>query len=151
MLYRVHLDWVGFELTTLVVIGTDSSGTQLWSCSYFSLLILVSLFQLLFRYAMSKCTSGSSWSWSYGSWIYNYLCNQCLSLLKVWVWSLLLYHIMLYQVTDKLYHIMLYQVTDKLYHIMLYQVTDKLYHIMLYQVTDTSYGFSTSVELNHWL
>jgi len=20
-----------------------------------------------------------SWSWSYGSWIYNYLCNQCLS------------------------------------------------------------------------
>jgi len=19
---------------------------------------------------------GSSWSWSYGSWIYNYLCNQ---------------------------------------------------------------------------
>jgi len=24
-------------------------------------------------------------SWSYGSWIYNYLCNQCLSLLKLWV------------------------------------------------------------------
>jgi hypothetical protein len=23
MLYRVHLAWVGFELTTLVVIGTD--------------------------------------------------------------------------------------------------------------------------------
>jgi hypothetical protein len=23
MLYRVHLSWVGFELTTLVVIGTD--------------------------------------------------------------------------------------------------------------------------------
>jgi len=22
---------------------------------------------------------GSSWSWSYGSWIKNYLCNQCLS------------------------------------------------------------------------
>ena len=21
-----------------------------------------------------------SWSWSYGSWIYNYLCNQCLSI-----------------------------------------------------------------------
>jgi len=20
----------------------------------------------------------SSWSWSYGNWIYNYLCNQCL-------------------------------------------------------------------------
>ena len=25
------------------------------------------------------------WSWSHGSWIYNYLCNQCLSPLKFWV------------------------------------------------------------------
>ena len=24
------------------------------------------------------CREGPSWSWSYGSWIYNYLCNQCL-------------------------------------------------------------------------
>jgi len=24
-------------------------------------------------------TTGPSWPWSYGSWIYNYLCNQCLS------------------------------------------------------------------------
>jgi hypothetical protein len=28
MLYRVHLAWAGFELTTLVVIGTD------WISSY---------------------------------------------------------------------------------------------------------------------
>ena len=28
---------------------------------------------------------GSSWLWSYGSWIYNYLCNQCLSPLMLWV------------------------------------------------------------------
>jgi hypothetical protein len=27
-----------------------------------------------------------SWPWSYGSWIYNYLCNQCLSPLTLWVW-----------------------------------------------------------------
>jgi len=26
---------------------------------------------------------GPSWLWSYGSWIYNYLCNQCLSQLKL--------------------------------------------------------------------
>jgi len=26
---------------------------------------------------------GTSWSWSYGSWMYNYLCNQCLSPLKL--------------------------------------------------------------------
>ena len=28
---------------------------------------------------------GPSLSWSYGCWIYNYLCNQCLSPLKLWV------------------------------------------------------------------
>ena len=37
---------------------------------------------------------GPSWPWSYGSWIYNYLCNQCLSPLMLWVrtplrWGLL--------------------------------------------------------------
>jgi hypothetical protein len=26
-------------------------------------------------------------SWSYGSWIYNYMCNHCLSPLKLWVWT----------------------------------------------------------------
>jgi len=28
--------------------------------------------------ASSVANNGPSWSWSYGSWIYNYLCNQCL-------------------------------------------------------------------------
>jgi hypothetical protein len=28
---------------------------------------------------------GPSWLWSYGSWIYSYLCNQCLSPLMLWV------------------------------------------------------------------
>ena len=29
----------------------------------------------------------SLWSRSYCSWIYNYLCNQCLSPLQLWVWT----------------------------------------------------------------
>jgi len=29
---------------------------------------------------------GPSWSWSYGGWIYNYMCNQYLSPLMLWVW-----------------------------------------------------------------
>ena len=38
------------------------------------------------------CTLGLLWSssWSYGNWIYNYLCNQCLSPLKLWVRILLM-------------------------------------------------------------
>ena len=31
----------------------------------------------------------SSWQWSYGSWIYIYVCNQCLSLIALWVQILL--------------------------------------------------------------
>jgi hypothetical protein len=34
----------------------------------------------------SNIIQGPLWSWSYGSWIYNYLCNQCISPLKLWVW-----------------------------------------------------------------
>ena len=29
---------------------------------------------------------GLSWSWSYDSWIYNYMYYLCLSRLKLWVW-----------------------------------------------------------------
>ena len=32
-----------------------------------------------------KHLEGTSWPWSYGSWIYNYLCNQGLSPLMLWV------------------------------------------------------------------
>jgi hypothetical protein len=38
---------------------------------------------------LSSCFSGPSWSWSYGSWIYNYLWNQCLSPLTLLVRILL--------------------------------------------------------------
>ena len=31
--------------------------------------------------------SNKQWSWSYGSLIYNYLYNQCLSPLKLWGWT----------------------------------------------------------------
>ena len=30
--------------------------------------------------------NGPSWSWSHSSWIYNYLCKQCLSPLRLWIW-----------------------------------------------------------------
>jgi hypothetical protein len=32
-----------------------------------------------------KNIKGPMWPWSYGSWIYNYVCNQCLSPLMLWV------------------------------------------------------------------
>ena len=42
-------------------------------------------------------------SWSYGSWIYNYLCNHCISPLKLWIWitSRRMYSVQHYLVCDK--------------------------------------------------
>ena len=38
------------------------------------------------QFTVSKGSKwGPLWSWSYGSWIYNCLCYQCLSPLKLWV------------------------------------------------------------------
>jgi phage gp36-like protein len=37
------------------------------------------------RYVYYILLKGPSWPWSYGSWICNYLCNQCLSPLILWV------------------------------------------------------------------
>jgi hypothetical protein len=34
---------------------------------------------------MIYCNKGPSWPWSHSSWNYNYLCNQCLSRLLLWV------------------------------------------------------------------
>ena len=42
-----------------------------------------------FKLELSK-KLGLSWLWSYGSWIYNYLCNQCLSPLTYHLGSLFL-------------------------------------------------------------
>jgi len=59
--------------------------SHVWNLSLRCLKIscLVLSFVLCFVYFF--IFSGPSWSWSYGSWIYNYLCNQCLSPLKLWV------------------------------------------------------------------
>jgi len=40
--------------------------------------------EFVFLFCCGLCDKGSWWSWSYGSWICNYLCNQCLSPLMLW-------------------------------------------------------------------
>ena len=56
------------------------SSFQIFFSSFtdFSFVDLIWLFPFNFQ--------GPLWSWSHGSWIYNYLCNQCLSPLTLWVW-----------------------------------------------------------------
>jgi len=67
-------------LTNCCSLGADSSfqlleGTYMIFFKHEALWIYFSSLNTYFR--------GPSWSWSYGSWIYNYPCNQCLSLLKL--------------------------------------------------------------------
>ena len=52
---------------------------------------IISVFSFMIFYLVSSCLwhQDASWTWSYSSWIYNYLCNQSLS-------PLILYSIQLY-------------------------------------------------------
>ena len=54
-----------------------------WYCQY--ICILQSIWHYVDRVL---------WSWSYGSCIYNYLCNQCLSPLTIWVWIPLMWGVL---------------------------------------------------------
>jgi len=40
---------------------------------------------IVWNFVISLNKRGPPWPWSYGSWIDNYLCNQCLSSLMLWV------------------------------------------------------------------
>jgi hypothetical protein len=64
MLYRVHFAWAGFELTTVVVIGTNYIGSNksIRSRQRNNLPINIINFRLKFQKKQRP-----SWSWSYGS------------------------------------------------------------------------------------
>jgi hypothetical protein len=80
----------------LLTKATPQSGPLLCRCEItyietmlqqmFYYRIINKLTKILFWYLiLSLLSEGPSWSWSYGSWIYNYLCNQYLSPLMLWV------------------------------------------------------------------
>jgi hypothetical protein len=52
---------------------------------YTDTVVMINSYKLSFLYYNSIFKKGLSWPWSYCSWIYNYLCNQCLSPLMLWV------------------------------------------------------------------
>ena len=53
--------------------------------SYYPIPFSLLMFQRFITYYFSFQKKGLPWSWSYDNWIYNYLCNQCLSPLTLWV------------------------------------------------------------------
>ena len=69
-----HAHW-NFSRYSLMDMKRSGQDLNLWHSWCYILVI--------FNYLQSS--EGLSRSWSYGSWIYNYLCNQCLSPLTMLV------------------------------------------------------------------
>jgi len=79
-----HFILHAFHLDLLLLLLSQISMCRV-SLSNFSVPnIQINWYYILYVEIMNKI-NGLSWSWSYGSWIYNCLCNQCLSPLKLWV------------------------------------------------------------------
>ena len=72
------MSWSIFVFNGLSLWGGCSFCWYWWNC-------WPSPFKLSFYNRCTCIFSGPSWPWSYGSWIYNYLCNQCLSPLMLWL------------------------------------------------------------------
>jgi len=65
----------------LIFIGVELN----FPINHISFFIILQCFYLFVSDTICIWKEGPSWSWSYDSWIYNYLCKQCLSPLKLWV------------------------------------------------------------------
>jgi hypothetical protein len=68
-------------LITVAFLG--NSILHVKSCFNLQLFFLSLVICLVCIFDILKTLQGPSWSWSYCSWIYNYLCNQCLSSLTL--------------------------------------------------------------------
>jgi hypothetical protein len=77
-LFYIESEFVSFSVNCLMIWYVyNSSHNCVGNNIVVALLILVKI-----------CHIMTQRSWSYGSWIYNYLCNRCLSPLMLWVWTL---------------------------------------------------------------
>ena len=65
----------GQWVTCMCVRDIDFT-TEFWN---FSNGVVFFCYIIFFFYHYKYIKQRPSWSWSYGSWIYNYICNQCLS------------------------------------------------------------------------
>jgi hypothetical protein len=71
-----HITSTSFTCVRWIVLQIRNTPKCFWCLPTFCTLIQIT-YLLKFE--------EPAWWWSYGSWIYNYLCNRCLSPLTLWV------------------------------------------------------------------
>jgi hypothetical protein len=71
---------IGESSLTMFRNTVIKNSVQWYFQQYFSYIVVVN-----FIGGRNRSTLRKSWSWSHGSWIYNYLCNQCISPLTLWI------------------------------------------------------------------
>ena len=77
-------DWKQVSMTKIwCIIDPFFIWVKFRSMIFFQILYTV---KLCINRSMTASTLGPSLPWSYGSWIYNCLCNQCLLPLMLWGW-----------------------------------------------------------------
>jgi hypothetical protein len=79
-----------FSVQLATILGNLLIDLSAWLGLVWLMVFNATFNNILLKISLELCRniqnkSGSSWSWSYCSWIYNYLFNQCLSPLKLWV------------------------------------------------------------------
>jgi len=75
-----------FMLKQAIIMDVAKEGQLLWNTVYFVVWKPINILLSLFIFwSKTDAAQRPSWSWSYDSLIYNYLCNQCISPLKIWV------------------------------------------------------------------
>ena len=78
------------------IICNQISGTSKFETSKNPSLVYMLVLSLYSTYIkkFDSQNQGPSWLLSYGSWIYNYICNQCLSPVTLWVRILLRWYVL---------------------------------------------------------
>jgi len=72
------------KVLTYIITSLDIHYHKFYPIRLAAILVKMSVLTFITDVILYK----TSWSWSYVSWIYNYLCNQCLSPIKFWVQTL---------------------------------------------------------------
>jgi hypothetical protein len=84
--YQFYSLWLDPTRAQFTIYHTQAEHANHYTTDVVSRILEVAILDYKI-FLLDQSFVGPSWSWSYGSWIYNCLCNQWLSPLKLWVWT----------------------------------------------------------------